>query len=195
VHGIFQSYSIDEIGSPLDGESITAAVGSIAMLGDFGPLSLNISGFVGQNPGEVGIFTNNNKNGSYIPFNATANNKAKTDSSFHLWNTLGFGFSASGGYKLGFLQINAGIAFDADKNKVFESPRVPSGVDASFAYFADFMFFIKPNLRLVPTIKVIDYLNTAGNVFQASDGHGNIIPEYEKEGVVARFGFAFQASM
>ena len=196
VHGIFQSYSIDEIGSPLDGESITAAVGSIAMLGDFGPFSLNISGFVGQNPGEPGIFTNNNKNGNYIPFNAAANSKAKTDSSFNLHNTLGYGFSASAGYNImGFLQINWGIAFDADKNKVFESPRVPSGVDASYAYFADFMFFIKPNLRLVPTIKVVDYLNTPGNVFEASDGHGNILPQYKIEGVLTRLGLAFQASM
>jgi hypothetical protein len=149
VHGIFQTYSIDEYESPMNGVAITAA----------------------------------------------ANNKAKTDTLFQLHNTFGYGFSASGGYTMGFLQINAGLAFDEDKNTAFESSDDPSGIDNSVDYFADFMFFIKPNLRLTPTIKVINYLNTAGNVFQSYDDKGQPLPMYKKEGVLARFGLAFQASI
>ncbi len=195
AHGIFQSYNIDEDRSKFDGKAITAAVGSIAMKGNFGSLSLNISGFIGQNPGELGIFTNNNKNGSYIPFHGAANNFAKTDTSTEVQNTLGYGFSASGGYDLGFLLINAGFAYDRDENEVFKSPLCPDGKDDSFAYFASLMFALKPNLKLVPTIKVIDYLKTAGNVFTAYDEDGNPLPQNTEEGVLTRFGFAFQASI
>ena len=196
AHGIFQQYSIDEAENcSLDGQAITAAIGSIAMTGNFGPLSLHISGFVGQNPGEAGIFTNNNKNGDYTPFNGGANNKAKTDTAINLCNTLGYGFSVSGGLTIGFLQINAGFAYDRDENEVFKSPLCPSGIDDSYACFADFIFSVKENFRLVPTFKIINYLNTAGNAFQAYDLTGRPIPPKVKEGVLTRFGFAFQASI
>jgi hypothetical protein len=196
VHGIYQKYSIDEAENcSLDGQAITAAIGSIAMTGNFGPVSLHISGFVGQNPGEAGIFTNNNKNGDYTPFNGGANNKAKTDTAINLCNTLGYGFSVSGGLKIGFVQINAGIAYDRDENEVFKSPLCKSGIDDSYACFADVMFFIRENLRLVPTFKVVNYLNTAGNAFQSYDLTGRPIPKKVKEGVLTRFGFAFQASI
>ena len=196
AHGIFQQYSIDEPKSKNDGDPVTAAVGSIAMTGNFGPLSLNINGFAGQNPGELGIFTNNNKNGSYIPFHPAANNKAQMDSSFQICNTLGYGFSASGGYKIGIFQINAGFAYDCDHNKVFKKlPQWESDKDDSYAYFADMLFSITPNLRLVPTVKVVNYLKTAGNVLQAYDFNGNPMVQKTTEGILTRFGFAFQASM
>jgi hypothetical protein len=149
AHGIFQTYSIDETKSKNDGESITAAVGSVAMTGTFGPISLNISGFAGQNPGELGIFTNNNKNGNYIPFHPAANNKAQMDTFFNIFNTFGYGFSASGGYKIGILQINAGFAYDCDQNKIFKKlPQWESDKDDSKAAFVDMIFSIAPNLRL-----------------------------------------------
>ncbi|MBN1758386.1 MAG: hypothetical protein JW863_08725 [Chitinispirillaceae bacterium] len=196
VHGVYQSYSIDEPSSKNDGESVNALVGSVAMTGNFGPLSLYISGFAGQNPGELGIFTNNNKNGSYIPFHPAANNKAQMDTAFNMCNTVGYGFSASGGCKIGILQINAGFAYDCDHNKVFKRlPQWPSDKDDSYAFFADMIFSITQNVRLVPTIKVINYLNSSGNVFQSYDSNGNILPQKVKEGVLTRFGFAFQASI
>jgi hypothetical protein len=196
VHGIFQTYWIDEVRSRNNGEAITAAVGSVAMSGNFGPGSLNISGFVGQNPGELGIFTNNNKNGSYTPFHPSANNKAKMDTLFKVCNTLGLGFSLSAGYTIGFLQINSGFAYDRDKNEVFKfQPMWPTDIDDSYAIFADMIFSITPNMRLVPTIKVINYLKTAANVIQSYDQDGKPLPQKPVEGVLARFGFAFQASI
>jgi hypothetical protein len=94
------------------------------------------------------------------------------------------------------LQINAGFAYDCDHNKVFKKlPQWKNDKDDSYACFADMQIFIRPNLKLVPTVKVINYLNTAGNTFQSYDFNGNPIPQKLKEGVITRFGFAFQASI
>jgi hypothetical protein len=195
IHGIFQTYSIDDPGSPLDGEAITAAVGSVALLGEFGRFSLNISGFMGRNPGELGIFTNNNKNGNYQPFNAAANNKSKTDSSFQLHNTLGSGVSASGGFKAGIFQLNAGAAYDRAQNKVIKTRIFPTDIDDSYALFANCAVSIRPNMKVTPTIKVINYLKTPGNAFLAFDATSTPVVATSNEGVITRFGFAFQASI
>jgi hypothetical protein len=195
AHGLFQTYSIDDHKSPLDGVGITSAVGSVDLQGELGPFSFLISGFMGQNPGELGIFTHNNKNGNYSAFNAAANNKAKTDTSFRLRNTIGSGFSASAGYKMGLAQFNAGIAYDRDQNEVFRSKLFPTDIDDSYAFFANCSFSLRPNLKVTPTVKVVNYLETPGNAFQAfDDGSKPIIPN-TKEGVNTRFGFAFQASI
>jgi hypothetical protein len=195
AHGIFQTYRIDSPNSPLDGAAITATVVSADVKGEFGPFFMNVSGFVGQNPGELGIFTNNNKNGNYLPFNPAANNKVKTDTAFRLQNTLGAGFSASGGYKAEHFQLNAGFAYDRDENEVFRTKLFPTKVDDSYAFFASCNLFLRPNLKVTPAVKVINYLKTPGNAFQAFDDGSKPITPNTKEGVIARFGFAFQASI
>jgi hypothetical protein len=195
VHGIFQTYSIDEPKSTLNGEAITALVGAVDVQGEFGPFSFLVSGFMGQNPGELGIFTHNNKNGNYLPFNAAANNKVKTDTLFRLHNTLASGFSASAGYRLGIAQFNAGFAYDRDQNKVFRSILFPTDIDDSYVVFGNCAVFLRPNLKVTPSIKVINYLKTPGNAFQAFDANSNPIVENVNEGVFTRFGFAFQASI
>lgn len=196
LHYIFQTYSINEPKSgQLNGKAITATVGSISMKGEFGPFSMNLSGFIGQNPGELGIFTNNNKNGNYIPFNGAANNKAKTDTAFQFWNTYGKGFSASGGLKVGFCQLNAGIAYDMDQNKVFKTKLFPSDIDDSYAAFANCIFFIRPNLKLAPAVKIINYNKSPGNFFLLHDESSQPIMPDPKEGVLIKYGFALQASL
>lgn len=195
AHGIFQTYRIDSPNSPLNGATITAAVVSVGLQGAFGPLSLNVSGFIGRNPGELGIFTNNNKNGNYLPFNPAANNKVKTDSSQILRNTLGSGISVSGAYDAGPVQVNAGLAYDRDENEVFRTKLFPTKIDDSYAMFASCAILLRPNLKVIPAIKVINYMKTPGNAFQAfDDGSKPIIPN-TKEGVITRIGFAFQASI
>lgn len=195
AHGIFQTYSIDDPASPLHEESITALVGSVAMTGEFGPFSLNLSGFIGRNPGELGIFTNNNRNGNYVPFQAAGNNKAKTDTSFKLQNTLGSGFSVSGGFKAGIVKLNAGFAYDRAKNEVFETTLFPTDIDDSYALFANCMIHLRPNLKVTPSVKIINYLKTPGNAFQVFDASSQPVLATRKEGVLTRFGFAFQASI
>ena len=71
----------------------------------------------------------------------------------------------------------------------------PTDIDDSYAIFADMIFSITPNIRLVPTIKVVNYLKTAANVFQSYDQDGKPLPQKPVEGVLARFGFAFQSSI
>lgn len=195
AHGVFQTYSIDDPRSSLDGKAITAAVGAVDVQGEFGSFSFLASGFMGRNPGELGIFSHNNKNGSYLPYNAAANNKAKTDTLFRLQNTMGTGFSLSAGYKLGITQLNAGFAYDRDRNKVFKSSLFPTEIDDSYVVFANCAVFLRPNLKLTPSLKVINYLETPGNAFQAFDASSNPIIESADEGVFTRFGFAFQASI
>ncbi len=195
AHGIFQTYSIDDPKSPLHEEAITAAVGAVDVRGEFGPFSFLVSGFMGRNPGELGIFSHNNKNGNYLPYNAAANNKVKTDTLFHLQNTIGSGLSLSAGYKLGITQLNAGFAYDRDQNKVFRSILFPTDIDDSYVLFGNCAISLKPNLKLTPSIKVINYLKTPGNAFQAFDASSNPIVASTDEGVFTRFGLAFQASI
>jgi hypothetical protein len=195
AHGVYQTYTIDDPTSSLDGEAITAYMASVAMTGEFGPFSVNLSGFYGQNPGELGIFSHNNRNGNYVPYNAAANNKAKTDLAFHLQNTTGSGISASGGYHLGMAQINAGFAYDRAQNKVFKTPLFPTDVDDAYILFANCSFALRENLKLTPSVKVINYLKTPGNAFQVFDAASQPVLATTNEGVMTRFGFAFQASL
>lgn len=180
LSGLFQTYKIDQRGNALDKKAVVAYQVSATVKGTFGPASFTIHGFWGQNPGDLGMYTNNYQGTG--PFAGGEANHAKLNAAKDkIVNTRALGGNISAGYKLGTLaQINAGFAYDQDRNATFRNSDGSIVTDASMACFANVMFFIQPNFKITPEVKVVDFMkNTSGT----------------REGRTVRFGVAFQASI
>jgi hypothetical protein len=96
---------------------------------------------------------------------------------------------------MGLAQINAGFAYDRAQNKVFKTSLFPTDIDDSYVLFANCAIHLRPNLKVTPSVKVINYLDTPGNAFQVFGADSQPILATKKEGVSTRIGFAFQASI
>ncbi len=179
ANGVFQQLKYDDKAtggaSTMDGAKLTSYLVNFIFKGNFGPASVNVSGFYGQNIGNMGFFSCNGGTSGAPNYSNFARANATTDG---YENTKSMGGNVGAGFKVGIAKIDVGVGYESDKNDMYTTAK--SKKDDSLTYFVACAFAVEQNFWIVPEVKQYDFRkNLAGN----------------KEGKLTNIGFAVKAAL